>query len=105
MNLWEQSMKEFAQPSHFSSYPEIGQAAVRRSAALLLAGVAIGAGLAMLLTPRRGSEIRAAIARSYRRTWEEVTGQARDLRDRARATRESGPNLIRFRQRARNPGT
>ena len=81
-----------------------------RNIALVLAGVAIGAGLALLLTPKRGDEVRDAIGRGYRRTIEGLSERAGDLRDRANELRERAhdltddlreraPNLLRFARR------
>jgi gas vesicle protein len=78
---------------------------VGRAVALVLAGIGIGAGLALLLTPRRGDEVRDAISRSYRKTLEGLTERAQELRERAQSLtedlRERAPNLLPFaRQRA-----
>jgi gas vesicle protein len=76
---------------------------VGRAVALVLAGIGIGAGLAMLLTPKRGDEVRDAIGRGYRKTLESLTERAQDLRERAQSLtedlRERAPNLIRFGRR------
>lgn len=71
----------------------------------LLAGMAIGAGLAMLLTPQSGVETRQAIRRKARRARRlagayanDVRDKAGDLRDRARGmadeTLTSGRDLV-----------
>ncbi|HEY6273482.1 MAG TPA: YtxH domain-containing protein [Terriglobales bacterium] len=81
-----------------------------RDIALVLAGAAIGAGLALLLTPKRGDEVRDAIGRGYRKTIEGLGERASDLRDRANELRdrahdltddlrERAPNLLRFAKR------
>jgi hypothetical protein len=76
---------------------------VGRAIALVLAGIGIGAGLALLLTPRRGDEVRDAIGRGYRKTVEGLSDRAQDLRDRAHDLREDlrerAPNLLRFARR------
>jgi gas vesicle protein len=77
---------------------------IGRDIALVLAGITIGAGLALLLTPRRGDEVRDAISRGYRKTLENLTERAQslteDLRERAQSLtgelRERAPNLLRF---------
>lgn len=75
-----------------------------RGLLLVLAGAAIGAATAMLLAPKKGSEIREAIGRGYRKTVEQCTGRAQQLRDRAQdiggGIREHVPNLLRFRRHA-----
>ena len=71
-----------------------------RAVVLVLAGVAIGAGLALLLTTKSGPELRAAIVRGYRKTVEGVSGSANDLRERAQGV----PNLLRFGRRPRRAG-
>lgn len=78
-----------------------------RNVALVLAGIAIGAGVAMLFTPKSGEEVRDAIGRSYRKTIEGLSERANDLRERANDLRERAyeltddlreraPNLLRF---------
>jgi hypothetical protein len=78
-----------------------------REIAFLAAGIAIGAGLALLLTPKRGYEVRRAIGRGYRRAIEGLSDRAHDLRERAHDLRERAedlrdhaPNLLRFARRA-----
>jgi len=81
-----------------------------RSIIFLLVGIGIGAGLALLLTPRRGDEVREAIGRGYRKTIDQLGEQAHHLRERAHGLRERaqdlggdlrerGSNLLRFRTR------
>lgn len=81
-----------------------------RDIALVLAGFAIGAGVAMLFTPKSGEEVRDAIGRSYRKTIEGLSERANDLRERANDLRERAyeltddlreraPNLLRFAKR------
>jgi gas vesicle protein len=74
-----------------------------RALLYLLAGIGIGAGLALLLTPRRGNEVRDAIGRGYRRSIESLGEQAQNLRDRAQdlgeGLRQRGSNLLHFRER------
>lgn len=55
----------------------------------LLIGAGIGAALALLLTPKRGDELRGAIGRGYRKTVDGVSQRTRELRDR-------GSNLLGF---------
>jgi hypothetical protein len=78
---------------------------VGRAVALVLAGIGIGAGLAMLLTPKRGDEVREAIGRGYRRAVDELNERAQDLRSRALDLKEDlqerAPNLLRFAARRR----
>jgi gas vesicle protein len=74
-----------------------------RAIIFLLAGIGIGAGLTLLLTPRRGDEVRDAIGRGYRRTIDQLGEQAHALRERAQDLgedlRQKGSNLLRFRER------
>jgi gas vesicle protein len=53
----------------------------------LLVGAGIGAALACLFTPTKGSELRGAIGRGYRKTVDSVSQTTRDLR-------EHGSNLL-----------
>jgi gas vesicle protein len=55
----------------------------------LLVGAGVGAALACLFTPRRGSELRGAIGRGYRKTVDGVSQRTRELRER-------GSNLVGF---------
>lgn len=61
--------------------------------ASLTVGIGIGAALAVLFTPRRGSDLRRAIGRILRRTVDRVSARTRDLR-------EHGSNLIDFARRS-----
>jgi len=81
-----------------------------RSIIFLLIGIGVGAGLALLLTPRRGDEVRDAIGRGYRKTIDQLGERAHSLRERANDLRElaqdlgddlreRGSNLLRFRSR------
>src|SRR5262249_43238208 len=74
-----------------------------RDIAFLVAGVGIGAGVALLLAPNTGEEVRHAIGRGYRRTVkrigrraEDLLEQAQDLREHAHDLRERGAKLLRF---------
>ena len=78
----------------FTEEPGIG-----RSVALFLAGIGIGAGMALLLTPKRGDEVRDAIGRGYRNTMDDLSERAQDVRDRVHDLRERAPNLLRFARR------
>lgn len=61
--------------------------------ASLTVGIGIGAALAVLFTPRRGSDLRRAIGRGLRRTVDKVSARTRELR-------EHGSNLLDFTRRA-----
>jgi gas vesicle protein len=89
---------------------QAGEHRFGRDIALVLAGLAIGAGVALLFAPRSGEEVRGAIGRSYRRTIEGLSERANDLRERANDLRERAhdltddlreraPNLLRFAKR------
>jgi gas vesicle protein len=64
-----------------------------RALLFLLAGIGIGAGLTLLLTPKRGDEVREAIGRGYRRSIEALGERAHDLRERAQDLRERAQDL------------
>jgi YtxH-like protein len=86
-----------------------------RDIAFLVAGVGIGAGVALLLAPSSGEDVRHAIGRGYRRTVkrigrhtqdlrdraEDLLEHAQDLRDHAHDLRARGAKLLRFGRRAR----
>lgn len=69
-----------------------------RSMAWFLVGVGIGAGVALLLTPSTGRELRSALAHGYRRTIDGVSRSAQQLR-------RHGSNLISFTRRSSVSGT
>jgi len=78
-----------------------------RNIAFLAAGIAIGAGLALLFTPKKGHEVRRAIGRGYRKAIDGLSDRAYDLREaaydlreRAEDLRDQAPNLLRFARRA-----
>lgn len=69
----------------YQSYGDYSQERAQRRgggtiAGLLVLGAGIGAALACLFTPRRGSELRGAFGRGYRKTVDDVTQRTRDLR-------------------------
>jgi gas vesicle protein len=55
-----------------------------RDFALLTAGVGIGSGVALLMAPYAGKEVRFALGRGYRRTAKRIGRQTEDLRERAK---------------------
>lgn len=87
-----------------------GDSGRARDIAFLIAGVGIGAGVALLLAPSSGEEVRHAISRGYRKTVrhigrrtqdlrdraEDLLEHAQDLRDHAHDLRERGAKLLRF---------
>ena len=87
-----------------------GESARACDIAFLIAGLGIGAGVALLLAPRSGEEVRHAISRGYRKTVkrigrhtqdlrdraEDLLEHAQDLRDHARDLRERGAKLLNF---------
>jgi hypothetical protein len=79
-----------------------------RDIAFLAAGIAIGAGLTILLTPKRGREVRRAIGRGCRRLVDELSDRGHDLkeelRERADDLRERAPNLLSFGRHTRMGG-
>ena len=111
-------MSDFENLENYEASPkDEGMAHVDgRDIAFLLAGISIGAGLALLFAPKRGSEVRRAIARGCRRMVDEVSERGHDLREelrersqhlkedlreRADDLREHAPNLLRFVRRER----
>lgn len=66
-----------------------GGAGVGTVIAFLLIGAGIGAGVALLLAPKSGPDLRDTITRRYRSTVDNVSARTRDLRER-------GSNLLGF---------
>ncbi len=74
-----------------------------RDIAFLIAGIGIGSGVALLLAPGSGEEVRHAIGRGYRKTvkniarhTEELRDRAEDLLEHAHDLRERGTSLFHF---------
>jgi hypothetical protein len=61
---------------------EVEENSVARDVALVVAGIGIGTGVALLLAPSSGEEVRHAIGRRYRRTVRQLGRRKEDLRDR-----------------------
>ncbi|MEO6443839.1 MAG: YtxH domain-containing protein [Gemmatimonadaceae bacterium] len=61
---------------------------------MLMAGLAIGAGLALLLAPQSGDETRQIIRRKARKARRVAGGYADDLRDRASEVRDRAGRLV-----------
>src|SRR5260370_9953193 len=59
----------------------------------LVAGAGIGAGVALLLAPSNGEEVRHAIGRGYRKTVKRISRRTQDLRDRAEDLLEHAQDL------------
>ncbi len=71
------------------------------SLALLLAGIGIGTGIALLLAPATGEDLRHALDRKYRKTvkrigrhTEDIGDRAEDLMDRVYDLRERGSRIF-----------
>jgi gas vesicle protein len=64
-----------------------------REIAFLIAGLGLGAGVALLLAPSSGEEARHAIGRGYRRTLKNIGRRTEDLQDRAEDLLERAHNL------------
>jgi gas vesicle protein len=67
-----------------------------RDLAILAAGVGIGSGVALLLAPRTGEEVRHAIGRRYRKTAKNIGRHTEDLRERAEDLLDHAHNLREF---------
>ena len=61
---------------------ELEDHGVARDIALVVAGIGIGSGIALLMAPSSGEEARHAIGRGYRRTIKRLGRGTEDLRDR-----------------------
>lgn len=92
---------------------EVSEHNTAREIACLIAGLGIGAGLALLLSPSSGEEVRYSLRRGLRKTIKHLGRRGQDLRDRAEdllehaqdlreqagAIRERGAKLLRFARR------
>ena len=75
----------------------------RRDIALLVTGIAIGSGIALVSAPSSGEELRYAIGRGYRKAARKIGRHTEDFRDRAdemleraQELRELGFKLLHF---------
>src|SRR5260370_41996413 len=64
-----------------------------RDIAFLIAGIGIGSGVALLLAPSSGEEVRHVIGRGYRKTVKSIGRRTEDLRDRAEDLLEHAHDL------------
>lgn len=64
-----------------------------RDIAILIAGIGIGSGVALLLAPTSGEEVRHAIGRRYHKTVRNIGRSTEDLRDRAEELFEHAHDL------------
>ena len=67
---------------HKSQESRIEDHSVARDITLVLAGISIGSGIALLMAPDSGEEVRHAIGRRYRQTVKRIGRRTEDLRDR-----------------------
>jgi hypothetical protein len=88
------SMNEYAKYGDYTeqSFTETSERNTRTAITWLLAGIGIGAAVAVLFTPRSGRELRGDIAERFRNTVSGMNQRTRELRDR-------GTNLLRFGRR------
>jgi hypothetical protein len=66
---------------------------VARNISLILAGIGIGSGIALLASPRSGEEIRHAIGRRYLKTIKRLGRSTEGLRDRVEDLLEHASDL------------
>ena len=90
--LEEESMREYARYEGQPYWPEKIGMNTGSSFVWLLVGIGIGAGVALLLTPSTGRELRSALAHGYRRTMNGVSRGTQQLR-------QHGSNLVSFKRR------
>jgi len=106
-------MSEFERVKNYE-FPEqedeVRNQSTVRNIAIFVAGASIGAGVALLLSPVTGEDIRYALRRGYRKTVkgigrrtqdfrdraEDLLEHAQDLREHAGDIRERGAKLLRF---------
>lgn len=82
---------------------KLGNYTWRRDIALLVTGIAIGSGIALVSAPSSGEELRYVISRGYRKVAKKLGRHTGDLRDRAddmlehaQELRELGSKLLHF---------
>src|SRR5215472_19082534 len=89
-----------------SEAPAIQGNSVVRNIALVVAGIGIGSGIALLAAPSSGEEVRHAIGRRYRHAVKRIGRNTEDLRDRIADLLEqagdlgSSSSLLGFRRRS-----
>jgi hypothetical protein len=78
-------MSEFENVKNYEYSDRLGNAdrGTVRDLVFLIAGLGIGAGLALLLSPASGEDVRYALRRGYRKTVKGLGKRTQDLRDRA----------------------
>ena len=64
-----------------------------RDIAFLSVGIGIGSGIALLLAPASGEDIRYSLGRGYRKTVKNIGRHTEDLRDRAEGLLEHAQSL------------
>lgn len=64
-----------------------------RDIALIVAGIGIGSGIALLVAPSSGEEVRQAIGRRYRHAVKRIGRNTEDLRDRIEDLLEQASDL------------
>ena len=106
-----ENVKNYENPEYLEETTDRGPA---RDIAFFIAGLGIGAGVALLLAPATGEDVRYALRRGYRKTVkhvgrhtqdlrdraEDLLEHAQDLRDHAGDLRERGAKLLRFARRS-----
>src|SRR5215472_14838660 len=109
-------MSEFESVKNYEFPEQQNEASDRgiiRDIVIFIAGMSIGAGVALLLAPATGEDVRYALRRGYRRTVkglgrhtedlrdraEDLLEHAQDLREHAGDLRERGAKLLRFARR------
>ena|SRR5215472_13295626 len=89
-------MSEFGSVKNYK-FPEQEDEVSKRSnfrdIAIFVAGASIGVGVALLLAPVTGEDVRYAIRRGYRKTVKGIGRRTQDLRDRAEDLLEHAQDL------------
>jgi hypothetical protein len=92
-------MKRRSDRQNESERSNIEEHSLVRDIGLVIAGISIGSGIALLVAPRSGEEVRRALGRRYHRAMKSVGRGTEDLRDRVEELLEDAGDLRGFLRR------
>jgi hypothetical protein len=92
-------MKRRSDRQNESEASHIGDHSLLRDIGLVIAGISIGSGIALLVAPSSGEEARRAIGRRYQRAVKSIGRGTEDLRDQVEEFLEDAGDLRGFLRR------